>query len=148
MKTMNLRLVGIVICAGILTGCAHVQTTVLHPVSLKYYKRIYIEPPQEDEFVIVPALAAEFNRMGFEVLGVPFSSPTDTDLLVRVTPIGGWDIVRYLQSVQLQFVAAKSGRMISTLSFYSKGAWLGVRDARLKILCDDLRKKYGYPLES
>ena len=51
---------------------------------------------------------------------------------MKVTPVGGWDMTRYLQSVQIQFVAAKSGRLVTSSSFYSKGLWLGVRDGRLK----------------
>ena len=64
---------------------------------------------------------------------------------MKVTPVGGWDMTRYLQRVQIQFIAAKSGRLVTSSSFYSKGLWLGVRDGRLKTLFNDIRQKNGYP---
>jgi hypothetical protein len=63
---------------------------------------------------------------------------------VKVTLVGGWDMTRYLQSVQIQFIAAKSGRLV-TSSFAPRASWLGVRDGRLKTVFNDIRQKNGYP---
>jgi hypothetical protein len=129
----------------LLHACTTLQTQNLQPDGLKAYRRAYVETPLEDEFQVVPAMIAELSDMGFEIVGRPFAEPTDSDLLVKVTPIGGWDVTRYLQSVQIQFIAAKSGRLVISSSFYSKGLWLGVRDGRLKTLFNDIRQKNGYP---
>ncbi|RYF61518.1 MAG: hypothetical protein EOO27_01665 [Comamonadaceae bacterium] len=99
----------------------------------------------EDEFQVVPAFIAELSDMGFEVSGRPFADPIETDLVVKLAPVGGWDMTRYLQSLQVQFIAAKSNRLVSSSSFYSKGAWLGVRDSRLKAIFNDIRQKNGFP---
>lgn len=128
-----------------LIGCTTLQTQNLQTDGLKGYRRAFIEPIQEDEFSVVSALIAELADMGLEILGTPFSNPSDTDLVVKVNAVGGWDMTRYLQSLQLQFVAAKSGRLVTSSSFYSKGVWLGVRDARLKSVFNDLRAKNGFP---
>ena len=53
--------------------------------------------PLEDEFHVVPAMIAELSDMGFEIVARPFAEPTDSDLLVKVTPVGGWDMTQYLQ---------------------------------------------------
>ena len=131
--------------ATTLAGCSSLQTQNIRPDGLKGFKRAYIEPPAEDEFQVVPALIVELRDMGFVVVGRPFSEPTDTDLIVKVTPVGGWDVTRYLQSIQLQFTAAKSGELVTSSSFYSRGAWLGVRDGRLKAIFNDVRQKNGFP---
>ncbi|WP_137916820.1 lipoprotein [Hydrogenophaga sp. 2FB] len=131
--------------AAALSGCTTLQTQTLQPEGLRAYKRVYVEQPQEDEFLVVPALTHELNDMGFEVVGKPFNDPLDSDLVAKVNGVGGWDMTRYLQSLQLQFLAAKSGRVVTTSSFYSKGLWQGVRDARLKAVFNDLRAKNGYP---
>ena len=128
-----------------LAGCTTVQTSNLQANGLKQYKRVYIEPLQDDEFQVVTALSIELSDMGFELSGEPFSNPADTDLNVKITAIGGWDMSRYLQSVQFQFTASKSARIVTVSSFYSKGVWLGIRDARLKAIFNDLRQKNGYP---
>lgn len=129
----------------LLSACTTLQTQTLQSEGLKRYWRAYIEPPPEDEFQVVPALIAELSDMGFEIAGRPFTEPTDTDLLVKVSPLGGWDMTRYLQSLQIQFVAAKSGQLVASSSFFSQGVWLGVRDARLKAIFNDIRQKSGYP---
>lgn len=130
---------------AVLVGCTTLQTQTLQSEGLKPYRRVFIEPVPEDEFQVVPALMAELADMRFEVSGTPFADPGETDLIAKVSAVGGWDMTRYLQSVSLQFIAAKSGRMVTTSSFYSKGVWLGVRDARLKALFNDLRSKNGFP---
>ena len=129
----------------LLQGCTTLQTQNLQSAGLKAYRRAYVEPPIEDEFQVVPAMIAELADMGFEIVGKPFSEPTESDLLVKVTPVGGWDMTRYLQSLQVQFIAARSSRLVASSSFYSKGAWLGVRDGRLKAVFNDIRQKNGYP---
>ena len=128
-----------------LVGCSTIQTSNIQSEGLRQYKRVYIEPLQEDEFQVKTALAVELRDMGFVVSGIPFKNPTATDLNVKVTAVGGWDMARYLQSIQFQFLAAKTGEIVSVSSFYSNGVWLGVRDARLKAVFNDLRKKNGYP---
>ena len=129
----------------LLAACSTMQTQNLQPDGLKSFKRAYIEPPAEDEFQVVPALIAELTDMGFSVAGRPFSEPMDTDMIVKVTPVGGWDMTRYLQSIQIQFTAAKSGQLVTSSSFDSRGAWLGVRDGRLKAIFNDVRQKNGFP---
>ena len=128
-----------------LAACSTLQTQTMHPDGLRAYKRVYIEQPQEDEFLVTSALTQELADMGFEVVGKPFGDPIETDLVAKVNAVGGWDMTRYLQSLQLQFYAAKSGRIVSSSSFYSKGLWQGVRDARLKAVFNDLRAKNGFP---
>lgn len=129
----------------VLTACTTLQTQNVQSDGLKGYRRVFIEPLPEDEFRVVPALIMELADMGLEVTGRPFVDPTDSDLSVRANPVGGWDMTRYLQSLQLTFIAAKSGRIVTSSSFYSKGAWLGVRDARLKAIFNDIREKNGFP---
>ena len=131
--------------SALVAGCSTLQTQNIQPDGLRSFKRAYIEPLAEDEFQVVPALIAELTDMGFSVVGRPFTEPTETDLSVRVTTVGGWDMTRYLQSIQIQFTAAKSGQLVTSSSFYSRGAWLGVRDGRLKTIFNDIRQKNGFP---
>lgn len=135
----------IVAIPAMLVACSSLQTQNIQPEGLKAYRRVYIEPVTEDEFRVVPALIMELSDMGMEISGRSFSSPLDTDLIVKASPVGGWDMTRYLQSLQIQFVAAKSGQIVTSASFYSKGAWLGVRDGRLKAIFNDIREKNGFP---
>ena len=130
----------------LVSGCATLQTQNIQPGGLRAYKRVYVEPPPDDEFQVTSALIVELSNMGFEISGMPIVSPTDNDLLVTLKPVGGWDMTRYLQSLQIRFIAAKSGRLVSSSSFYSKGLWRGVKDERLKAIFNDIRKKNGYPL--
>jgi hypothetical protein len=147
MKTIQRLLLAFVIV--LLFGCAttstSVQTNNIQAEGIKPYRRVFIEPLKEDEFQVASALTVELSDMGFELSGKPFQYPIDTDLNVRVSVDGGWDFKRYLQSLQLQFVAAKSGRIVATTSFYSYGVWLGVRDRRLRLVFNDLRSKQGFP---
>jgi hypothetical protein len=78
----------------LLQACTTLQTQNLQPDGLKAYRRAYVETPLEDEFQVVPAMIAELSDMGFEIVGRPFAEPSDSDLLVKVTPIGGWDVTR------------------------------------------------------
>lgn len=130
---------------GLLSGCSTLQTQNLQSEGLKGYRRAYVEPPVDDEFQVGPALIAELSDMGFEIVGRAFTEPTESDMIVKFTPVGGWDVTRYLQSLQIQFIAAKSGKLVASSSFYSKGVWLGVRDGRLKSVFNDIRQKNGFP---
>ena len=145
---MTTRRLFLVCAAAPLAGCATtpstaVQTNLIQPQGIKQFRRVFIEALPEDEFQVVSALVVELADMGFEVMGTAFQAPVDSDLLVKVVAVGGWDLKRYLQSLQLQFVAAKSGTIVATTSFYSNGVWLGVRDNRLKFVFNDLRAKQG-----
>lgn len=128
-----------------LSGCATVRTEVVGAGDLKNYKRAYVEALTEDEFQIYGALFTELTDMGIQVVATPFKQPQETDLLVKYTYDGGWDMTRYLQSFQFQFVDAKSGRVVAIQSYKSRGLWLGVRDGRLKAAFNELRAKNGYP---
>lgn len=131
------------------TGCAStpstsLQTSVLRDAPLKDYKQAFIEIVGEDEFQVGAALVIEVSDMGLEVLADP---PVQKEgvLRVRATPIGGWDLSRYLQSLQLQLSSAATGRVEATTHFRSNGVWMGARDKRLKLAFNDLRAKLGLP---
>lgn len=128
-----------------LSGCATVRTEVVGGGDLKNYKRAHVEALAEDEFQIYGALFSELTDMGMRVVATPFKEPEGTDLLVKYTYDSGWDMTRYLQSFQFQFVDAKTGRVIAIQSYKSRGLWLGVRDGRLKAAFNELRAKNGYP---
>ena len=89
---------------AVLAGCATVRTDVIDGGDLKNYKRAYVEAQVEDEFQIYGALFSELTDMGMQVVAVPFQGPQETDLLVKYTYDAGWDMTRYLQSFQFQFV--------------------------------------------
>ena len=136
----------ILVCLlAFLTGCATVRTDTVGGGDLKNYKRAYLEAQAEDEFQIYGALFSELTDMGMQVVAAPFKEPEGTDLLVKYTYDGGWDITRYLQSFQFQFIDAKTGRVVVVQSYKSRGLWLGVRDGRLKAAFNELRAKNGYP---
>ncbi|MES2611494.1 MAG: hypothetical protein V4679_14705 [Pseudomonadota bacterium] len=128
-----------------LAGCANVQTQVMTGSDLKSYKRVHVEALAKDEFQVYGALVVEFADMGMQVVATPFKDPEDTDLLVKYTYTSGWDMARYLQSVQFQMIDAKTGRVVAVQSFASRGIWLGVRDGRLKTAFNEMRAKNGYP---
>lgn len=131
---------------ALLSGCATVQTEVAGGGSdLKNYKRAHIEALPKDEFQIYGALFLELTDMGLQVVANPYKEPEGTDLLVRYTYDAGWDMTRYLQSFQFQFIDAKTGRVVAIQSYKSRGLWLGVRDGRLKAAFNELRAKNGYP---
>ncbi len=135
----------ILVCLlAVLAGCATVRTDVVAGGDLKNYKRAYVEAQVEDEFQIYGALFSELTDMGMQVVAVPFKEPQETDLLVKYTYDAGWDMTRYLQSFQFQFVDAKIGRVVAIQSYKSRGLWLGVRDGRLKTAFNELRAKNGY----
>ena len=134
----------IVFLAFGLGSCVSLQTDVVQDGGLKSYKRAYIESPAQDEFQIYRALFWELNDMGL-VVGVPFKDPARTDLVVKFSYDSGWDITRYLQAFQLQFMNAQSGKVVGVSSFRSRGVWLGVRDGRLESAFNELRAKNGYP---
>ena len=142
-RTLLLSLAAAFVVA--LTGCATVQTEVVGTGDLKNYKRVHIEALAEDEFQIYGALFTELTDMGMQVLATPFREPSSTDVVVKYTYDGGWDMTRYLQSFQFQFVDAKTGRVVAVQSYKSRGLWLGVRDGRLKTAFNELRAKNGYP---
>lgn len=135
----------ILVCLlAVLAGCATVRTDVVAGGDLKNYKRAYVEAQVEDEFQIYGALFSELTDMGMQVVAVPFKEPQETDLLVKYTYDAGWDMTRYLQSFQFQFVDAKTGRVVAIQSYKSRGLWLGVRDGRLKTAFNEFRAKNGY----
>lgn len=131
------------------SGCAStpstsLQTSVLRDTPLKDYKQAFIEIVGEDEFQVGAALVIEFSDMGLEVLADP-PAQKEGVLRVRATPIGGWDLSRYLQSLQLQLSSAATGRVEATTHFRSNGVWMGARDKRLKLAFNDLRAKLQLP---
>lgn len=134
-----------VLILSLLSGCATVRTEIVGGSDLKSYKRAHIEALLEDEFQIYGALFSELTDMGIQVVATPFKEPEGTDLLVKYTYDSGWDMTRYLQSFQFQFIDAKSGRVVTMQSYKSRGLWLGVRDGRLKSAFNELRAKNGYP---
>ncbi len=131
-------------CLLALQGCVSMQT-VSKGNELQGYTKAYIEPLAQDEFQLYQALFSELNDMGMIVVSSPFQVPTSTDLIVRYTYDAGWDMTRYLQSFQFQFIDAKTGRIVVAQSFKSRGLWLGVRDNRLESAFNELRAKNGFP---
>lgn len=127
------------------SGCAVIQTDVVGESNLKSYKRAYVVAIPVDEFQIYPALFSELTDMGMQVVANPFTDPEKTDLIVNYSYDSGWDMSRYLQSFQFQFIDAKSRRVIAIQTFKSRGIWLGVRNERLKSAFNSLRAKNGYP---
>lgn len=130
------------------SGCAVVHNQVTPGVgdsSLQNFKRAYVEPLAEDGYQIYPALVAELSDMGMTVVAKPIPDPQPTDLLVRFSYEGGWDLAPYLRAFQFHFMEAGTGRLVAVQSFSSRGIWLGVRDARLKAAFNELRAKNGYP---
>jgi hypothetical protein len=80
-----------------------------------------------------------------EVVSQPFDVPGDTDLVIKYSYDSGWDMTKYLQAFQFQFIDAYNGKIVASTSFRSRGLWLGVRDERLERAFNDLRKKNGLP---
>ena len=134
-----------VTCLFILSGCASVRTDVIGNSDFKSYKRAYIESLAKDEFQIYSALAFEMNDMGMEVVAIQIKAPKETDLIVKYSYEEGWDITPYLQSFQFQFIDGKTGRILATQSYKSRGIWHGVRDGRLKAAFNEFREKNGFP---
>lgn len=137
----TVSLAAIALCSG----CATVESSLARNVDLKEYKRAYLEPQKEDEFQMYRAIFWELNDLGFEVVGVPFKDPSNDDFVVKYSYEGSWDIARYLQSFQIKMMNAKSDKLISTTSYYSRGLWRGVRDGRLEDAFNEFRKSAGLP---
>lgn len=131
------------ICLLVLSACVTMQAAA--PGDFRSFRRAYIEAPPEDEFQIRRALVWELNDMGLDVVGAPIETPTDTDLVVAFAYNAGWDLTRYLRAFHIQFIDAKSGRVVASSSYSSTGLWRGVRDARLESAFNELRAKIGYP---
>lgn len=132
-------------CLLALSGCVSMHTDAIGNGNLKNYKRAYIQALTKDEFQIYSALAFEMNDMGMEVVATPYTLPKETDLIVKYSYEEGWDFTPYLQSFQFQFIDAKSGRILTTQSYKSRGIWHGVRDGRLEAAFNELREKNGFP---
>lgn len=146
---INRRTLLLALSVAFLSGCAStpgtsLQTSVLRPDILKDYKQAYIEIVGEDEFQVGAALTIEMTDIGLEVLADPPQNK-DRVLRVRAMPIGGWDLSRYLQSLQIQLSSAATGKVEVTTHFRSNGLWMGARDKRLKLAFNDLRSKLGLP---
>ena len=128
-----------------LSGCVSMHTNAIGSGDLKNYKRVYIESLAKDEFQIYSALAFEMSDMGMEVVATPNDPPKENDLVIKYSYEEGWDFTPYLQSFQFQFIDAKTGRILTTQSYKSRGIWHGVRDSRLESAFNELRKKNGFP---
>ena len=126
-------------------GCVTLRTDVSTGGDLRSYKRAYIAALSDDEFQIYSALNSELADMGMQVFASPFTDSQETDLLVKYTYDGGWDMTRYLQSFQFQFINAKTNRIVATQSYKLRGFWFGVRDGRLEAAFNELRAKNGFP---
>ena len=90
-------------------------------------------------------MIAELSDMGFEIVARPFAEPTDSDLLVKVTPVGGWDMTRYLQKCTDSVYCGEVGPTRHLIILLLQGSLAWVRDGRLKTLFNDIRQKNGYP---
>ncbi|MDY0037701.1 MAG: hypothetical protein RBS05_17460 [Zoogloea oleivorans] len=145
MKSNSLLIALLLSLVLLIAGCANVRTEVTGGGDLKNYKRAYVEALVEDEFQIYGALFSELTDMGMAVVATPIKEPAETDLIVKYAYDSGWDMTRYLQSFQFQFIEAKTGRVVTIQSYKSRGLWLGVRDGRLKTAFNELRAKNGYP---
>ncbi len=132
-------------CILALSGCVSMHTDAIGNGNFKNYSRAYIESLAKDEFQIYSALAYEMNDMEMEVVAIPIRNPKETDLIVKYSYEEGWDITPYLQSFQFQFIDAKTGRVVATQSYKSRGIWHGVRDGRLEAAFNELREKNGFP---
>lgn len=128
-----------------LCGCVSVSTDFARGASLSSYKKAYLQAAPEDEFQIYRSIFWELNDIGLEVVGAPFSQPTEQDLIVSYSYDGGWDVTRYLQSFQIRFLNAKTNQVVASSSYYSRGLWRGVRDGRLEDAFNDIRAKSGLP---
>jgi hypothetical protein len=112
---------------------------------LPHYKTAYLEPMQQDEFNITPAVAWELADMGLKVKlqAVP-ANPLETDLLVKLSYIGGWDIQRYLRGFDMQLVAAKDRAMLASVSYFKLGLFVS-QASRMEDAFNDLRGKLHFP---
>lgn len=129
----------------VVSGCARVQSQVMPDANLSKFKTAYIEPMKEDEFNITPAVAWELANMGLKVkLQVPTTGPLDTDLLVKMSYIGGWDIQRYLRGFDVQLLAAKDNSMLASVSYFKLGLFT-TQATRMEDAFNDLRSKLKLP---
>ncbi|MDP2023783.1 MAG: hypothetical protein Q8L16_23110 [Hydrogenophaga sp.] len=138
------------LASTLITGCAStpstsVQSNVLDSSGFSSYKRAYVKPIQQDEFQVASAVMGELSTMGMEINAQPFKEPQQTDMIVEIEVIDGWDLSKYLKGLQLRFTNAASSRIIATTAFNSNGIWMGVREKRLKAVFNDLREKLGLP---
>ena len=140
-----IRFYFVVSAVMLLSGCVSLSTQIMPGQDFKKYKAAYIEPSKVDEFNMVSAITYELSDMGLKVLGKPFETPSDTDMLVRFNYFDSWDLKKYLKSFQIQFMNARTGSIIANSSYESNGLWQGARDGRLEAAFNDLRQKLGYP---
>lgn len=141
MKTVIL----LVVCTFLVTGCARIHSQVMPNKALSQYKAAYLEPLKEDEFNLASAVTWELSDMGLKVIGKPLpADPLDTDLLVKLSYVGGWDIQRYLRGFDVQLLDARDKSIIASTSYFKLGLFVS-QASRIEDAFNDLRGRLGLP---
>ena len=143
-KTMK-KLLLFVFAVLLLTGCSTFRNESVGNVDFKSYKRVFIEPNPSDEFGIYQGIFWEMKDIGLTPVAEPSNPAKPGDLKISFISEGGWDLTRYLQSFQINFIDVINNQVMMTHSFYAKLAFLGVRDRRLEAAFDEIRSKNGLP---
>jgi hypothetical protein len=129
----------------VMSGCARIQSNVMPNIVITQYKTAYIEPLKEDEFNLFPSISWELADMGCKVVGTPVpENPLPTDMLVKYSYIGGWDIQRYLRGFQVQFIDAQNKNVVASTSYFKLGLYTS-QASRLEDAFNDLRSKLNLP---
>jgi hypothetical protein len=122
-------------------GCARIQSQAMPDTKITNFKTAYIEPMPQDEFNLTPAVAWELADMGLKVkLQTPSADALDTDLLVKLSYVGGWDIQRYLRGFNVQMLSAKDRTLIASVSYFKLGIFI-TQASRMEDAFNDLREK-------
>jgi len=140
-----MKLAIIAICTMMTIGCARIQSQVMPGTDFRQYKTAYLEPLTVDEFNLAPAIAWELSDMGLKVSGQPTpSDPDATDMLVKFSYTGGWDIQRYLRGFSVQMVDARNRTLLAAVSYFKLGLFVS-QSSRMEDAFNDLRGNLGFP---
>jgi len=87
---------------------------------LSNYKVVILSPMAKDEFNIAPHILKRFKELGFRVLvEAPLNSNNIEISQLNIKYEDGWDLSRYVKSIQIQLSDYKTKELLFTADYYS-----------------------------
>ena len=117
----------------LLTSCINYHGSIYNKDLYQSYKKAYVSEIKSDPFNVRPLVMDELSKMGLIIYSrSQLEKPTSEDVIIKIEFAEGWDLAKYVKSINVQFIDATTGTVVATGSYES--GWIhGTKSAVEKV---------------
>jgi hypothetical protein len=119
MSRIGTKALIVLAAAGLLAGCAHINTRALPEANISSYKHIFVEHRLADSFGVADEIARQLQIMGYDAAaGATTMMPAGEDLNVSYDDMWTWDFNSYMIEIDVQVRSARGGKILAVGHYF------------------------------